>query len=136
MAPSRRSTSSLGNLLDQLNQPASHPTSVPGFPESRQSGTPGTQLSMLPETQEPDSPEIQEPGNPGIQSAVLPTSGESQDSKLPKATKKVTFEFDADFARALKVQSAAEGISMRDYVLRAIQYFQESRKPATQEARR
>jgi len=107
MATSRRAASSLGGLLDQLNQP----------PETPIAGTPATQEAGLPDPHQPGQPAIQESRTPATR----------------KAIKKVTFEFDAEFARALKVRCAAEGISMRDYVVRAIQYFQETRKPATQD---
>ncbi|MBX5467259.1 MAG: hypothetical protein K6U14_07170 [Firmicutes bacterium] len=124
MASPRRSTSSLGGLLDQLNQPAPDP----GFPETQRSGLPENQLTIF--------PVIQESRNPASQESGMPASQEPRNAKSAKATKKVTFEFDADFARTLKVQCAAEGISMRDYVVRAIRYFQESSKPGSQEARR
>lgn len=56
----------------------------------------------------------------------------SPTSPLPRATpsapgegfKKVTFDFPVDFARDLKMHCAAEGITMREYVLRAIRHYQ------------
>jgi hypothetical protein len=107
MATSRRAASRLGGLLDQLNQP----------PETPMAGTPATQEAGL--------PDLHQPGQPAIQESRTPATR--------KAVKKVTFEFDAAFARALQVRCAAEGISMRDYVVRAIQYFQEARKPVNQD---
>ncbi len=48
--------------------------------------------------------------------------------------KKVTFDFPAEFARELKMQCAAEGITMRDYVLRAIRQYQASSGTAGKDA--
>ena len=58
---------------------------------------------------------VQETRNPVAISETLQSTG---------GNKKVTFDFPVDFARALKMHCAAEGISMRDYVLRAIRQYQ------------
>ena len=66
-------------------------------------------------------------GNTGIQEPVQETRNPVPPAAIPQPSggiKKVTFDFPADFARELKMQCAAEGITMRDYVLRAIRQFQ------------
>lgn len=65
--------------------------------------------------QAPVQESIQKPRNPASPSPVpAPSDG----------VKKVTFDFPADVARELKMRCAAEGITMRDYVLRAIRQYQ------------
>lgn len=91
--------SSLGGMLDQM------------------AGQGGVNAAPSPNTENPLV------GNTLIhKSAKL---GEEKDS----LKKKMTFEFDAVFAKQLKIQCAAEGISMRDYVVRAIHVYQEHTKP-------
>ncbi len=63
-------------------------------------------------------PAIQESINTGNQ------QGTSSEKSIRGSLKKVTFEFPQDFARELKATCAREGISMRDYVLRAIKHYQ------------
>lgn len=68
-------------------------------------------------------------GNTGTQEPVQETRNPVAISETPLSaggTKKVTFDFPVDFARTLKMHCAAEGISMRDYVLRAIRQYQET----------
>lgn len=71
-------------------------------------------------------------GNTGTQEPVQETRNPVTISETPQSkegTKKVTFDFPVDFARALKIHCAAEGISMRDYVLRAIRQYQTATEP-------
>ncbi|MCL4319093.1 MAG: hypothetical protein M1596_04270, partial [Firmicutes bacterium] len=91
--------SSLGGLLDQM---AGH---------SGGNAAP----SSHPETPLAGNTAIQQPEKLG------------KERESPK--KKMTFEFDAAFAKQLKIQCAAEDISMRDYVVRAIHVYQAHAKP-------
>lgn len=91
--------SSLGGLLDQM------------------AGQSGGNAAPSPNTEKPLA------GN-----AVIQQSGKlGKERESPK--KKMTFEFDAAFAKQLKIQCAAEDISMRDYVVRAIHAYQAHAKP-------
>lgn len=65
--------------------------------------------------------------NTGIQEPVQEPRKPDPAPETPQPAggiKKVTFDFPADFARELKMHCAAEGISMRDYVLHAIRHYQ------------
>ncbi len=76
-------------------------------------------------------------GNTGIQEPVQEPRNPAPPIETPQPAggiKKVTFDFPADFARDLKMHCVAEGITMRDYVLRAIRQYQATSDAAGKDA--
>ena len=67
--------------------------------------------------------ESQTPVDTAIQQPVNPAIPPSNDHNNPPKKKKVTLEIDEALAHWLKVECAQQGITMRDYVVHAIEYY-------------